>query len=267
MLLPSHRATTTFESALSFAETAAVQRLLGRQAELAEANRERLDHERRKLDRFYIYKERAAAEKLAAVKVVYDRLLISDDADDQKILPVWATNLDNAERLVASLAEERDRRIADLAGREQVGVQHELLAVSYVEITPDMRDEIAATGLVLPAELLHRVLGLYHATSVEDLVALGSALEERKIQLQALAQRHPIDESGISLASRLIESLDGADLAPADRARPSRGGDALLPSRGRRQPRPHVAERLRGRPADRRRSAASDRRSAPPVSG
>ncbi len=199
-----------FESALGFAETAAFQRLLGRQAELAEANRERLEHERRKLDRFYTYKARAAAEKLAAVRRVYERLLISDDADDQKILPAWATNLDNAERLVGSLAEERDRRIADLAGREQVGVQHELLAVSYVEITPDMRDEIAATGLVLPAELLHRVLPLYQATSVDDLNALRSGVEQRKEQLRALAKRHPIDESGITLASRLIESLGNA---------------------------------------------------------
>lgn len=200
-----------FESALSLAETVAIQRLLGRQAELAEVNRERLEHERRKLDRFYTYKERAAAEKLAAIRVVYDRLLISDDADDQKILPVWATNLDNGERLVASLSDERDRRISDLAGREQVGVQHELLAVSYVEITPDMREEIAAAGLVLPAELLHHVLGLYQDTSVEDLTALSFATEERKTQLEALAQRHPIDETGFTLAARLVEKLKDAD--------------------------------------------------------
>ena len=45
------------------------------------------------------------------MRVVYERLLVSDDADDQKILPVWAKNLDNAERLVANLADERDRRI------------------------------------------------------------------------------------------------------------------------------------------------------------
>ena len=208
-----------FDAALGLAETAAIQRLLGRQAELAEANRERLEHERRKLDRFYTYKERAAAEKLTAIKGVYDRLLISDDADDQKILPVWATNLDNAERLVASLADERDRRISDLAGREQVGVQHELLAVSYVEITPDMRDEITATGLVLPQALLHHVLGLYKEASVADLDALRSLVQERKVQLQALAERHPIDESGIPIAGRLIDSLGGAaSYTPVERA-------------------------------------------------
>jgi len=201
------------------AETSAIQRLLGRQAELAEANRERLEHERRKLDRFYTYKERAAAEKLMAIKGVYDRLLIPDDADDQRILPVWATNLDNADRLVASLADERDRRISDLAGREQVGVQHELLAVSYVEITPDMRDELAATGLVLPQALLHHVLGLYKEASAADLDALRSLVEERKVQLQALAERHPIDESGIPIAGRLIDSLGGAaSYTPAERA-------------------------------------------------
>ena len=209
----------TFEGALGFAEVAATQRLLGRQTELAEANRERLEHERRKLDRFYTYKERAAAEKLAAIRRVYERLLISDDADDQKILPVWATNLDNAERLIASLADERDRRIAELAGREQVGVQHELLAVSYVEIAPDWRDEISATGLVLPSDLLHHVVGLYQPTSVDDLIALKSAIQERRAQLQTLAKRHPIDQTGISVASLLIESLGtAASQTPVARA-------------------------------------------------
>jgi ATP-dependent helicase HepA len=208
-----------FESALRFAETAAIQRLLSRQAELAEANRERLEHERRKLDRFYTYKERAAADKLAAIKVVYDRLLISDDADDQKILPAWATNLDNAERLVASLGAERDRRISELAGREQVGVQHELLAVSYVDIAPDPREEIHAAGVVLPADLLHHVVGLYGETSVEDLVSLRLAVKQRKVQLETLAERHSIDRRGISLAFRLIESLaEPATLTPAARA-------------------------------------------------
>jgi hypothetical protein len=77
-----------------------------------------------------------------------------------------------------------------------------------------MRDEIAATGLSLPAELLHRLQGLYQSTSVEELTALGEALEERKTQLHALAERHPIDESGISLASRLIESLGAATSLP-----------------------------------------------------
>jgi ATP-dependent helicase HepA len=208
-----------FESALGFAETGVIQRLLSRQAELAEANREQLEHERRKLDRFYTYKERAAGEKLAAIKGVYDRLLISDDADDQKILPVWATNLDNAERLGASLANERDRRISELAGREQVGVQHELLAVSYVEITSDPRDEIRDAGLVLPVELLHHVVGLYRETSVEDLVDLRSAVEARMVQLATLAKRHPIDQRGISLAGRVAESLaDPASYPPTARS-------------------------------------------------
>src|SRR5207248_785513 len=131
-----------FEAAVGNAEALSLAHLLKRQGELTDANRDRLEQERAKLERFYTYKDRAASEKLAAVHAVYDRILVSDDGDDQRILPVWAKNLENAERVVATLAEERDRRIGELAGRDHIGVQHELLAASFVEIEPDHGDEI-----------------------------------------------------------------------------------------------------------------------------
>jgi SNF2 family DNA or RNA helicase len=203
---------SSFDRAVSTAEASALQRLIARQTELADANRERLDQERTKLERFYAYKERAAAERLASVQSVYDRLLISDDADDQKILPVWSKNLENAERLVANLAEERDRRIGDLAGREQVAVQNELLAASFVEIEADRSEAYRETGLVLREDLLDRLLGLCRDTSAAEVLELRAAVIERGDQLAKLSEQARFDSGpGVAIARRLADALAQPD--------------------------------------------------------
>ena len=178
-----------FERAIATADQQALSQLLERQAELGETNRSRIDTERRKLQRFYEYKENAAADKLQAVRLVYDRLLVSDDADDQKILPVWAKNLEDAEHMISNLAEERDRRLTELNGREQVGAQHELLTVSYVEVEPDPSDEIRETGLVLPAHLFDRVFELYRPAKPDDLRSLRPVVLERADKLDSSKAR------------------------------------------------------------------------------
>ena len=209
-----------FEAAVAVAEALSLARLLERQGELAEANRDRLEQERGKLDRFYTYKERAATEKLAAVRAVYDRILVSDDGDDQRILPVWAKNLENAERVVATLAEERDRRIGELAGRDHVGVQHELLTASYVEIDADRRDEIRERGIVLPHDLYDRLVALCRETTADELAAMRAIVTERADQLAKLAERTSFDATtGIAVATMLARALEHAgSLDPTGRA-------------------------------------------------
>jgi ATP-dependent helicase HepA len=209
-----------FESAVAEAASQSLARLLERQADLADANRERLEQERAKLERFYEYKERAADEKLASVRGVYDRLLVSDDADEQKILPVWAKNLENAERVVANLAEERERRLADLTGRDQVGVQHELLAVSFVEIDADQREAIRERGIILPRDLFDRLAPLCRETTVEELIAMRASVTERADQLAKLAERTSFDATtGIAVATNLATALEDVDsLDPTDRS-------------------------------------------------
>jgi hypothetical protein len=211
---------TGFEAAVAAAAARSLARLLERQADLAGANRERLEQERAKLERFYEYKERAADEKLASVRVVYDRLLVSDDADEQRILPVWAKNLENAERVVANLAEERERRLAELVGRDQVGVQHELLAASFVEIESDQREAIRERGIVLPRELYERLVGLCRQTTVEELRLLHAAVTERAEKLAQLGERTSFDpHTGIAVAIKLATALERADsLEPVDRS-------------------------------------------------
>ena len=126
-----------FEQSVAQAEVVALLRLMARKEELAEANRERLDQERKKLERYYEYRSRTAAAKVASTQRVLDKVAASDDLGEQRIVPVWMKNLENAKQVVQNLASEREQRIWQLVGREQVTAQHELLAASFVQIVPD----------------------------------------------------------------------------------------------------------------------------------
>ncbi len=63
-------------------------------------------------------------------------------------------------------------------------------------------------GVVLPADLLERVVGLYPELSPTELEDLRHSLEERKSQLTKLAERHSIDRRGIVIAELLMEAVD-----------------------------------------------------------
>ena len=126
-----------FEQTVALAEVQALVRLMARREELGDANRERLDQERKKLERYYKYRARTAAEKLESTQRILDKVSGSDDPGEQRIIPVWAKNLENAKRVMENLASEREHRLSQLVGREQVTAQHELLAISYVHILPE----------------------------------------------------------------------------------------------------------------------------------
>ncbi len=133
-----------FEDAVQVARDLALTRLISRQAELEISNCERVAQERDKLERFYAYKGTAAEEKVAAVRATLERLSGSTDADVQRILPVWRKNLQNAERDRDAVAGQRERRLAQLTGKETVTAQTETLTASWVEITSDERPESIA---------------------------------------------------------------------------------------------------------------------------
>jgi hypothetical protein len=124
-----------FDAAVQKANAMALERLLARQQDLEQTNRERADQERTKLDRFYEYKRIAAREKVASVRRTLQRLEASADSEVLRIVPVWRKNLENAERDLSSIDGDQTSRLAQLAGRETVSAQTELLTASWVEIS------------------------------------------------------------------------------------------------------------------------------------
>ena len=129
-----HPPTDGFDEALAAADLVAGTRLFERQAELAEVNKARLEQERSKISRYYEYRERSASAKLASTARTVDRLGSSENPDEIRILPVWAKNLEIAQRTVDALAADRDRRLRDLDARDQVSVQQQMMTGSYVAI-------------------------------------------------------------------------------------------------------------------------------------
>lgn len=128
------------QAALDAAEATAARRLLERQAEMEDANRDRQRYERAKLERYFTYRERAAAAKLAAVQRTFDRLSASDDPDVLQIMPVWIKNLENARRVAEAIGEERERRLGEIAGRDALAAQHSVMTVAWVSIRPWLRE-------------------------------------------------------------------------------------------------------------------------------
>lgn len=133
--------TAGLDAAAELATGAVLERLMTRQAELELSNRDRVEQEREKVERFYDYRGRAAEDKLASVQATLLRVSGSVDPEVQRIIPVWRKNVETAERGLSNVAEDRERRLAALAGREIVTAQHEALTASFVEIVPDQREE------------------------------------------------------------------------------------------------------------------------------
>ena len=137
--------TETLDAALAIADGDAATRLFERQSELAEVNRARLEQERAKLSRYYKYRQRSARAKLASTKRTVDRLLASENSDEIKIRPVWVKNLETAQRMVDSLEADKERRLLELAARDQVVVQQQMMTGAWVRIEPSAQKPDASS--------------------------------------------------------------------------------------------------------------------------
>ena len=176
----------TFDDGARAAEQAALERLVLRQIELEGANEERLERERGKLASYFAYKDSAAREKLERTRATFERLALSTDPDVQKIVPVWARNLEDARRHVEQLAEERERRLGALVGREHIAAQHELLSASWVEIMPDPADALRAGG-VEDRAIIRRVQERAARTSTVGIAKRIDHAEKHLAKLEQLA--------------------------------------------------------------------------------
>jgi superfamily II DNA or RNA helicase len=125
------------------AENAASLALENLRSGLTERNLENLRRERQKLQRYFDYRAVAASDKVAHAASVVGRLEASDDPSDQKILPVWRSNLERARTVEDGLADERERRLLDLDRRSMPEAGYSLLGVARVIIHPTEEEAVA----------------------------------------------------------------------------------------------------------------------------
>jgi hypothetical protein len=125
-----------FENAVAYANRRAIERLLEQQSELSLENAERLEKERTKLENLYDYRQKALADKLESVNNVLNRVSESTDPTVRRIIPAWQKNLENVIQLAERTKVERESRLNELRGREQISAQHEIISASFVDIVP-----------------------------------------------------------------------------------------------------------------------------------
>lgn len=215
-LLPVHEG--AFDEATTLAESEAVGRLLERQSDIEATNVRLLAEERAKRERFYDYRSQAAADKLEANRRILERIRMSSEEADRRILPVWEKNVDSAERMAESIEQERRARLVELSGRDHVTAQHELLTASYVVIEPDPQPLFDRIGEALTPSMFAQFKRLCGRVSAEELSSLRPALAKRRAQLVALAQKHRFQvRLATSIADGLIHALDQLDrYAPSE---------------------------------------------------
>ena len=128
---------STLKQASDHAEEQAVSRLLQQQADLTLTNRDRLDQEKVKIEKYYEYRQMSATDKVESVRNILEGVSASEDTEVQRIIPVWTRNLENAKRVLEGLEESRERSLSALAGKGQVTAQHEIFSASFVEIVAE----------------------------------------------------------------------------------------------------------------------------------
>jgi hypothetical protein len=75
---------------------------------------------------------------------------------------VYEKNVEGAQRMIESIGDERAKRLGELAGRDHVTAQHELLVASFVAVEPD------------PKPLFDQVRGALTPTMSSSLRNIGS---------------------------------------------------------------------------------------------
>ena len=159
--------------------------------------------------------------------------------------------MEGAQRMIESIAEERSKRLDELAGRDHVTAQHELLVASFV-IEPDPKPLFDQVRETLTPKMFALFQRLCVRVSADELAERRAALKKRRGQLIQLAQKHRLQ---IALATSVADALLAA---LADIERYSSSELMLLERRGRvlhrarrRRTRPQRPKRLRGRRAGR----------------
>jgi ATP-dependent helicase HepA len=127
--------------ALSEASNLAWSRLGTLESELAQAAESRLAQELAKLHTYFEYREKAAADKLAASQATLSRLEASEDPDQRRIIPLWSNNVLRDQALGERLGHERLERLAGLQRQTNAAGDVTLLSVVRVEIRESVEVE------------------------------------------------------------------------------------------------------------------------------
>ncbi len=94
----------------------------------------RIERELSRLGEWFDYREKVAKDRIEATRATRNRIQESGDESQMQILPVWEANLRRDEELLANLAPERSRRLADVEKHRFPQVSWALKAYGRIEV-------------------------------------------------------------------------------------------------------------------------------------
>lgn len=95
---------------------------------------ERFDREVAQLNDYFDYREMTARDKVEETRATLNRIRESADESQRRILPVWEENLRRDEELPPKLAEDRQRRIAEVEKHRHPQVSWALKSLGRIEV-------------------------------------------------------------------------------------------------------------------------------------
>jgi hypothetical protein len=104
----------------------------------------RLGREEQKLEDYFAYRERTAADRVEATERILARIEASVDQEERRILPVWKANLDREQLLLDELRAEKGRRLAELRGRLRPSGDYKLVSAARVVQTVGAAELLSA---------------------------------------------------------------------------------------------------------------------------
>ena len=119
----------------------------------------RIERELSRLGEWFDYRERVARDKVEATRATLNRIRESGDETQRQILPVWEANLRRDEELLANLAPERSRRLADVEKHRYPHVSWALKALGRIEVVDSEPADDPDTGLNLRQDFLAELQG------------------------------------------------------------------------------------------------------------
>ena len=114
----------------------------------------RIERELSRLGEWFDYRERVAKDRVEATRATLNRIRESGDETQRQILPVWEANLRRDEELLANLAPERSRRLADVEKHRYPNVSWALKALGRIEVVDSEPVDDPDAGLELREDFL-----------------------------------------------------------------------------------------------------------------
>lgn len=105
-----------------------------RRRELSEDAEGRYSVERKRIERLYDNKEKAARDKIATSEQTLQRLEASDEENERRVIPVWQANVRRDQAELAHIHEDRERALRELDETRRPDVTSSLLAVARIEV-------------------------------------------------------------------------------------------------------------------------------------